>query len=319
MPISERSVPQGINEKSTRQRFAYSSRRKPEEFKWRLSDRWAWAYGLPVSGIARAVAGCIANHANTETGRCWPGIGSIVKETGFSRRSVIRAIKGLERGGHITVRRFKVDKKNEVNHYQIPPLGSTSDGLGGSATGALGSATETLGGSATGAPELGRFELGIKQQRTICSNCNHSWQSFQKNGETWGTHCHECGFDPTPWTPEQTHVEQQPCTCDNSYRGSSERLCIFCNGERSAAQREVASRYAPVTEPPAPPESKNSPQPNTPPTCTCESKHRTNARVCVVCFGVRSTAQREWKASQQWEDKHHGATTKTGKPYNFRE
>ena len=29
-----------------------------------ISDRWAWPHSLPVSGIARAVAGVIAFHAN---------------------------------------------------------------------------------------------------------------------------------------------------------------------------------------------------------------------------------------------------------------
>ena len=35
---------------------------------WSPTDRWAWAYALPVSGIARAVAGCIAYHANCKAG-----------------------------------------------------------------------------------------------------------------------------------------------------------------------------------------------------------------------------------------------------------
>ena len=66
---------------------------------WQLSDRWAWAYGLPVSGIARAVAGCIAYHANDATGKSWPGMGKIAEETGFGRTAIIEAIKVLERAG----------------------------------------------------------------------------------------------------------------------------------------------------------------------------------------------------------------------------
>ena len=93
---------------------------------WQLSDRWAWAYSLPVSGIARAVAGCLAFHSNDKTGLSWPGMGTIVKETGFKRTAVIAAIKVLERGGHVTVRRFKVGKKNASNRYQLPPMGDVS-------------------------------------------------------------------------------------------------------------------------------------------------------------------------------------------------
>ena len=50
---------------------------------WTPTDRWAWACGLPVSGIARAVAGCIARHANDKTGLGWPGMGTIVSENWF--------------------------------------------------------------------------------------------------------------------------------------------------------------------------------------------------------------------------------------------
>ena len=70
-----------------------------------------------MSGIARAVANCIARHANDKTGLGWPGIGTIVSETGFKRTAVIAAIKELERGGHVTVGRFKVGKKNTANRY----------------------------------------------------------------------------------------------------------------------------------------------------------------------------------------------------------
>ena len=123
---------------------------------WTPTDRWAWACGLPVSGIARAVANCIARHANDKTGMGWPGIGTIVTETGFCRTAVIAAIKELERGGHVAVSRFKVGKKNKANRYQLPPMGGAPRGLvegGGSASHALGSALDGLGGSALDGPE----------------------------------------------------------------------------------------------------------------------------------------------------------------------
>ena len=61
---------------------------------WALSDRWAWSHGLPVSGIARAVAGSIARHANDKTGLSWPGMGLIVKETGFKLDGCHRGHQG---------------------------------------------------------------------------------------------------------------------------------------------------------------------------------------------------------------------------------
>ena len=108
---------------------ASRSARTAAQGAWTPTDRWAWACGLPVSGIARAVANCIARHANDKTGLGWPGIGTIVSETGFKRTAVIAAIKELERGGHVTVGRFKVGKKNTANRYQLPPMGGAPDGL----------------------------------------------------------------------------------------------------------------------------------------------------------------------------------------------
>ena len=98
---------------------------------WTPTDRWAWACGLPVSGIARAVANCIARHANDKTGLGWPGMGTIATETGFCRRAVVKAVKELERGGHVTINRFKVGKKNKANRYQLPPMGGAPAALGG--------------------------------------------------------------------------------------------------------------------------------------------------------------------------------------------
>ena len=237
MPISKRSVPQGINEKSTRQRFAYSSLRKPEEFTWRVTDRWGWAYGLPVSAKARAVAGCIANHANTKNGRCFPGMGTIVKETGFSRSSVIRAIKELECGGYITVRRFKVGKKNKTNNYQLPPIGSV--------TSSDPSVTVTLGGSVTVTPELRSTELRTKQQqRIICENeqCTNSWPSHDKDGRSYGTTCHSCNSSPSTPDNEQSptaadHARPPNCMCGSEHEDPS-RWCVYCGGLRSNSQRE---------------------------------------------------------------------------------
>ena len=123
--------------------------------KWSISDRWAWPHTLPVSGVARAVAGVIAFHADEHTGRSWPGMGTIAEETGFGRTAVIAAIKVLERGGHVKIRRLKVVRDGHLvnisNRYQLP-------GPMGDADAVRGSAPDGLGGSALDGPEQVRTE-----------------------------------------------------------------------------------------------------------------------------------------------------------------
>ena len=146
---------------------------------WALSDRWAWSHGLPVSGIARAVAGSIARHANDKTGLSWPGMGLIVKETGFKRTAVIEAIKELERGGHVAVRRFKVGKKNVSNRYQLPPMGNVSASHP--------SPPDGLGGSPPDGPEsVSKESVSTKAARSRCQDCGYSWPS------EYGPDCYQC-------------------------------------------------------------------------------------------------------------------------------
>ena len=180
---------------------------------WKATDRWAWSCGLPVSGIGRAVAGCIAYHANDRTGLSWPGIGTIVKETGFKRTSVIAAIHEIERGGHFRVTRLKVGKKNESNRYQLPPMGraqqapcepdqqgggSAPHALGSAPDGLGGSAPDGLGGSAPDGPESVSTESvsteSVKNSssaRVVCPICKHDWPA------QYGTKCHRCTTEPS--------------------------------------------------------------------------------------------------------------------------
>ena len=146
---------------------------------WPLSDRWAWSYSLPVSGIARAVAGCIAYHANAKTGLSWPGMGTIAKETGFGRTAIVAAIKVLERGGHVSVTRLKIGKKNTSNRYRLPPMGNVSASHP--------SAPDALGPSAPDGPELVRTELvSTKAARSRCAACGYSWPA------EFGPDCYQC-------------------------------------------------------------------------------------------------------------------------------
>ena len=173
---------------------------------WTPTDRWAWPAGLPVSGIARAVAGCIARHANNKTGVGWPGMGTIAKETAFKRTAVIAAIKELERGGHVTVTRFKVGKKNTANRYQLPPMGGATGELGGVVDGGgvvrqtdYPSAPDGLGGSALDGPESVSIESVKNRTSAARASCSRIRNCPQ-------CHAYERGHDDTcqscDWTRE---------------------------------------------------------------------------------------------------------------------
>ena len=178
---------------------------------WTPTDRWAWPCGLPVSGIARAVAGCIARHANDKTGMGWPGIGTIVTETGFCRTAVIAAIKELERGGHVTVSRFKVGKKNKANRYQLPPMGGPSNALGGS----------VLDGPESVSIESVK-ESSSSRARVVCEVCKHDWPA------KYGTVCHECGDRPQR-QPSTEKPDNDPPLPPDGYRGTRIRNCPQCH------------------------------------------------------------------------------------------
>ena len=209
---------------------------------WKPTDRWAWACGLPVSGIARAVANCIARHANNKTGMGWPGMGTIVSETGFKRTAVIAAIKDLERGGHVSVFRSKVGKKNEVNRYQLPPMVNVSASHP--------SAPHGLWGGPPGGPESVSIESVHKaassRARAVCKICGNDWPA------KYGTKCYSCGLDastrtttadePTadePTADEPTADEPTACSCGDAYHHIDGGWCADCKGEPSAAQRDA--------------------------------------------------------------------------------
>ena len=211
--VHQRSLPTGptgvIHRGAGSSRAARSARTAAA---WSPTDRWAWAYALPVSGIARAVAGCIAYHANNKTGLAWPGIGKIVTLTGFKRTAVIAAIQELERGGHLPVTREKVGGKNKVNRYQLPPMGSPPDGpveVGGSPPDTPGSPPDGLGGSPLDGPESVSTESVQEsvssRARVVCQNCGHTWPDKPE----YGTTCYRCQ-QPANSTREQPQEAAPP-------------------------------------------------------------------------------------------------------------
>lgn len=77
----------------------------------------AWAVDLPAG--EKLVLLALADCANDE-GKCWPGLTSLARKTGKSRRSLIDTIHALEKSGHLS-RDVKIGKG--VN-YTVHPNAS---------------------------------------------------------------------------------------------------------------------------------------------------------------------------------------------------
>ena len=153
---------------------------------WQLSDRLDWAMGLKgVSHNAWAVAVIIAHHAGASTGLAWPGFSLIAAESRLSRSAVIRAVAELERGGHLTIQRFKRGRVNAANRYRLPVIGS--------APCAPPSVCETPPPSVCETPEPGTSEpvLVHTAPRVTCELHDRTW--FERDG----TDCFECARDRT--------------------------------------------------------------------------------------------------------------------------
>ena len=90
---------------------------------WELSARLDWALALPVSSAATLVAVGLIKFTGADTGLCWPSIGKLEKLTKLSRPTVIKAIRELESGGHVTIQRLRVGRVNAANRYRIPRVG----------------------------------------------------------------------------------------------------------------------------------------------------------------------------------------------------
>lgn len=70
-----------------------------------------------LKSTERFVGVVLAYHLNDGTKRCDPSVRRICSETGLSDRAVQGAIKRLEKGGHITIKR----EKGSRNFYKLHP------------------------------------------------------------------------------------------------------------------------------------------------------------------------------------------------------
>jgi DNA-binding transcriptional regulator YhcF (GntR family) len=78
-----------------------------------------WVYDIS-SDLELKTYIALAKYANNETKECWPSINTIGKQIKKGRVTTIKALKGLEEKGCITVkRRKKTNKDNETNLYTL--------------------------------------------------------------------------------------------------------------------------------------------------------------------------------------------------------
>ena len=104
----------------------------PPKSGWPLSDRLDWALALQVSPPARFVAVAIVKHTGAETGLAWPSLATLAGLTGYSKATVKRAVRELEKGAHFDITRLKIGRRNTSNRYRVPVNGwGQSDPRGG--------------------------------------------------------------------------------------------------------------------------------------------------------------------------------------------
>jgi DNA-binding transcriptional ArsR family regulator len=102
--------------------------------------RSAWAH--EGSSSERLLLLALADHADRETGVCWPSIGRLAAMTGMSRSTIYRLLSKLEAAGAIE----RHSRAGRSSAYVLPPVssceGSQADtgrmvGRGGPSTGRL--------------------------------------------------------------------------------------------------------------------------------------------------------------------------------------
>ncbi|MGH8643331.1 MAG: helix-turn-helix domain-containing protein [Gammaproteobacteria bacterium] len=94
--------------------------------------RHRWVAGLSLSGTWKGVLRVLADYGHSQTLKCWPSIETIVRESGFCKDTVLRAIRGLSLKGVIDVDHSNGRKRNVyvlriANSPSHVPLNGTAD------------------------------------------------------------------------------------------------------------------------------------------------------------------------------------------------
>jgi hypothetical protein len=78
----------------------------------------AWALSLNIPDpFAKLILVSLSNHADNETGHCWPTHGLIAKEASCNRRTVMRKVPYLLEAGYIRV--FHHRSQGRALDYQV--------------------------------------------------------------------------------------------------------------------------------------------------------------------------------------------------------
>ena len=152
---------------------------------WQLSARLDWALALPVSPSARFVAVAIVKHTGAESAVAWPSQSTLSGLTGYSKATVKRAVRELEKGGHFDITRLKIGRKSAANRYRARAGGwGQSDPRGGVRV--------------TPEPVISEPVISEPVRRVHTARAQ---VSCEQHGRTWfesdGLHCHECARDRT--------------------------------------------------------------------------------------------------------------------------
>jgi Helix-turn-helix domain len=81
----------------------------------------AWALSLNIPDpFAKLVLVSLSNHADNETGHCWPTQSLIAKEASCNRRTVMRKVPYLLEAGYIQVIIIAAKAAHWITKYSFP-------------------------------------------------------------------------------------------------------------------------------------------------------------------------------------------------------
>jgi hypothetical protein len=74
--------------------------------------------GTSLKSPERLVFLALADRKNSKSGKCCPSITTLCAMTGYNRTTVLRALSGLEKGGHLTIKR----RRRQTSLYVLHPI-----------------------------------------------------------------------------------------------------------------------------------------------------------------------------------------------------
>jgi len=88
-------------------------------------EAFKWAKQQTLPGVPKSVLICICDRYNDDFGYAWPSVKRIAIDTGWSVRTVSKAVNYLKEEGLIETRRqyYLRDHSKGPNRYYIPQLG----------------------------------------------------------------------------------------------------------------------------------------------------------------------------------------------------